>query len=84
MHFHHHGWATGSWELKTLCTQSLHRPGGLPESKSCGIGGRRYGQTENQAELSSQSASAGPGSLEIGGAQLPRNPEFGRQQLFNR
>jgi hypothetical protein len=37
------------------------------------MGGRRHGQTENQTELSSPSAStAGPGSLQIGSAQQPR------------
>jgi len=37
------------------------------------MGGRRHGQTQNQAELPSPSASASRfGSLQIGGAQQPR------------
>jgi site-specific recombinase XerD len=31
----------------------LNRPRGLRRPNACGIGGRRYGQTQNQAELSS-------------------------------
>src|SRR5450755_3458452 len=51
----------------------LQRPAGLRSPKYCGMGGRRYGQTEDQAELPSPSASAaGSGSLQIGGAQQPR------------
>ena len=51
----------------------LQRPAGLRSPKYCGMGGRRYGQTEDQAELPSPSASAaGSGSLQIGYAQQPR------------
>jgi len=51
----------------------LQRPAGLRRPKCCGMGGRRYGQTQNQAEVPSPSASvAGSGSLQIGGAQQPR------------
>jgi hypothetical protein len=42
------------------------------------MGGRRHRQTENQAELPSQSASvAGSGSLHIGRAQQPRLASLG-------
>ena len=63
--------------LKAIRTDPTHHPCDTQtvcrSSNSCGRGGRRHGQTENQAELSSPSASAArPGSLQSGGAQQPR------------
>jgi len=51
----------------------LHPPRALPSSQWCGTGGRRYGQKESPAKLSSQNAPAArPRSFQAGSAQQPR------------
>jgi hypothetical protein len=50
--------ALKTFQTLTSCPCLHRRPDGRAVVQSCGMGGRRHGQTKNQAELPSPSASS--------------------------
>src|SRR3954467_15033140 len=64
-------------DLHPVLLRDVASPFGLSYSQCCGTGGRRYGQKESPAELSSQNAPAArPRSFQAGSAQQPRVTRF--------